>query len=86
MRFSTRGISRLEHEEVLEGLEVNIEPHRSKPYKVLRICFVTVNANEVKQKLLLEGINIRGAYNNIVDADRIVTNVTIKDAPVRVIR
>ena len=29
----------------------------------------------------MEGINIRGTYNNILDVDRVITNVTIKDAP-----
>ena len=82
VRFSSRGISRLEHEEVLEGLEEHIEPSSVKAIQFTETaCFVTVNSNEIKQKLLLGGINIRGTYNNILDVDRVITNVTIKDAP-----
>ena len=81
VRFSSRGISRLEHEEVLEGLEEHIEPSSVKAIQITETaCFVTVNSNEIKQKLLLGGINIRGTYNNILDVDRVITNVAIKDA------
>ena len=82
VRFSSRGISRLEHEEVLEGLEEYIEPSSVKAIQITETaCFVTVDSNEVKQKPHLEGINIGGTYNNILDVDRVITNVTIKDAP-----
>ena len=79
VRFSSRGISRLEHEEVLQEY---IESSSIKAIQSTETaCLVTVNSNEVKQKLFLEGINIRGTYNNILDVDRVITNVTIKDVP-----
>ena len=84
VRFSYmyQGISRFEHEEGLDGLEECIEPAQVKSIQITEsACFITVVSNEMKQKLLLEGINIRGAYNNIVDVDRLITKVTLKDAP-----
>ena len=51
VRFSTRGISRLEHEEVLEGLEEYIDPSSVKAIQITEnACFVSVNANETKRK------------------------------------
>lgn len=42
---------------------------------------MTLRSREDKEKLITEGINIRGTYNNVFDLDKLVTNVTIKDAP-----
>ena len=82
MRFSTRGISRLEHIEVLEGLEEYINPSLVKAIQITEnACFITVDTNESKEKLILEGVNIRGTYCNVLDVERVITNVTIKDAP-----
>ena len=76
VRFSTRGISRLEHEKVLEGLEEYIDPSSVKAIqKTENACFVSVNANETKERLILEGINIRGTYSSIYDVERVITNV-----------
>ena len=82
VRFSSRGFSRLEHEEVLESLEEHIDPSSVRAIQITEnTCFVTLNAKETKERLLLEGVNIRHTYNDIFDADRVITNVTIKDAP-----
>ena len=82
VRFSLRGLSRLEHEEVLVGLEDNIDPSSVRAIQITEnACFVTVDSRETKEKLLLEGVNIRGTYNEFFDAERVITNVTIKDAP-----
>ena len=82
VRFSSRVFSRLKHEEVLESLEENIDPSSVRAIQITEnACFVTLSSNETKEILLIEGVNIRGTYNDTFDADRVITNVTIKDAP-----
>ena len=82
VRFPSRGFSRLEHSEVLESLEDSMEPTAIKAIQITETtCFITLDSDEVKQKLLLDGINVRGTFNSITDVDRVITNVTIKDAP-----
>ena len=82
VRFSSRGFSRLEHEEVLESLEDSIDTSLVKAIQITEnTCFVTLSSKETKEKLLLQGVNIRDTFNDIFDADRVITNVTIKDAP-----
>ena len=38
-------------------------------------------AQDAKESLIVNGIDIRNIYNNVFDVDKNVTNVTIKDAP-----
>ena len=44
-------------------------------------CLITVGSNETKEQLLIDGLSIRNTYNNVYDVDRVITNVTINDAP-----
>ena len=44
-------------------------------------CYVTFDSNDVKEDILMAGLNIRGTYNNVYDVEKILVNVTIKDTP-----
>ena len=82
VRLNTRNFSRLSHEEVLTSVEESLDILEIKAIQITEnACFITVETSEAKDKLICEGLNVRGTFNNIFDVDKIVTNVTIKDAP-----
>ena len=45
-------------------------------------CRITFNNLEAKQKVKAQGLDIGGTYVKLVDADRTIISITIKDAPV----
>ena len=82
MRFNSRQFSRLAHEEVLTSIEHIVDPVYVKVIQITEnTCYVTVATNEVKEEIITNGLNIRETYNNVYDVEKILTNVTIKDAP-----
>ena len=82
VRFPTRHFSRLGHEEVLTGLEECLYISKVKAIQITEsACFVTLKSREAKEYLLTTGINVRDVFNNVYDVDKLITNVTIKDAP-----
>lgn len=82
VRLTTRQFSRLGHGEVLDGVEKSINIALVKAVQITEnTCFITLKTKEAKERLIIEGINIRDIHNNVFDVDKIVTNVTIKDAP-----
>lgn len=82
VRFTTRHYSRLGHGEILESLEDTLELSDVKAIQITETsCFVTLTTREAKERLLTSGIDIRNQFNSVYDVDKIVTNVTIKDAP-----
>lgn len=82
MRFNTRHFSRLVHDEVMTSIEEVADLAEVKAIQITENnCLITVGSNEIKEQLIIEGINIRNTYNNVYDVDRVLTNVTIKDAP-----
>jgi len=46
-----------------------------------RKCIVTVFDPDTKHILLTRGVEIRNRYIKLVDVDKQLTNITIKDAP-----
>ena len=82
VRFNTRQFSRLSHEEVLSSIESIVDPENVKAIQITEnTCYVTVASTNTKEEILMAGLNIRDTYNNVYDVERILTNVTIKDAP-----
>ena len=82
MRLNTRQFSRLAQEEVLNGIEEVIDVSLVKAIQITEsTCFVSLKNQEAKESLIIGGVNIRDTYNNVFDVEKIVTNVTIKDAP-----
>ena len=82
VRFNTRHFSRLAHDEVMSSIEEVADLAEVKAIQITENnCLITVVSNEVKEQLIIDGINIRNTYNNVYDVDRVLTNVTIKDAP-----
>ena len=82
VRFNTRHFSRLAHDEVVSGIEEVAVLAEIKAIQITEnTCFITVASNEAKEQLIMDGINVRNTYNNVYDVDKILTNVTIMDAP-----
>ena len=82
VRFNTRHFSRLAHDEVMSGIEDVVDLAEIKAIQITENnCLITVGSNETKEQLIIDGISIRNTYNNVYDVDRVITNVTIKDAP-----
>ena len=82
MRFNTRHFSGLAYDKVVSSIEEVVDLAEIKAIQITENnCLITVASNEVKEHLIIDGINIRNTYNNVYDVDRVLTNVTIKDAP-----
>ena len=83
MHFSnTRQFSRLARDEVLSGLEDLVGLAEIKAIQIKENnCLITVVSIETKEQLIIDGIPIHNTYNNVYDVDRVITKVTIKDAP-----
>ena len=82
VRFSSRQFSRLAHEEVLTSIEEIVDPDNVRAIQITEnTCYVTVTSNEIKEDIIMAGLNIRETYNTVYDVEKILTNVTIKDAP-----
>ena len=82
VRFNSRQFSRLAHEEVLTSIEEIVDPVKVKAIQITEnTCYVTVDSTETKEEIIMPGLNIRDTYNNVHDVVKILTNVTIKDAP-----
>ena len=82
MRINTRQLPRLSHDEMLESIEQRQDITEVNAIQITESsCFVSVVSKEAKEKLIVEGVNIRETFNNVFDVDKIVTNVTTKDAP-----
>ena len=82
VRFNTRHFSRLAHDEVMSGIEDVVDLAEIKAIQITENnCLITVGSNETKEQLIIDGISIRNTYNNVYDVDRVITYVTIKDAP-----
>ena len=82
VRFNTRHFSRLAHDEVLSSIEEVADLAEVRAIQITEhSCLITVASNEAKEQLIIDGINIRNTYNNVYDVDRVLTNVTVKDAP-----
>ena len=59
VRFSSRGFTRLEHEEVLESLEENIDPSSVRAIQITEnACFVTLSSNETKEILIMISLTL----------------------------
>ena len=79
VRFNTRTFLRLSHEELLTSNEEWVESSEIKALQLTENpCFVTVDTRGAKEKLLCDGLSIRGTFNNVFDVDKIVTHVTIR--------
>ena len=82
VRLNTRQYSRLGHEEVVKAIDKVIDLLLVKAIQITEsTCFITLKTQDAKESLIVNGIDIRNIYNNVFDVDKIVTNVTIKDAP-----
>ena len=82
VRFNTRHFSRLAHDEVVSSIEEVVDLAEVRAIQITENnCLITVASNDAKEHLIIDGINIRNTFNNVYDVDRVLTNVTIKDAP-----
>ena len=82
VRFASRQFSRLGHDEVLNGIEQLINISLVKAVQITETtCFITLKSREAKEQLIIDGLTVRDIHNNVFDVDKIVTNVTVKDAP-----
>ena len=82
VRLNTRHFSRLGHEEVLKGVEDVIDNSLVKAMQIAEnTSFITLKSQEAKENLIIDGIVIHETFSNVYDVDKIVINVTVKDAP-----
>ena len=75
MRFNSRQLSRLAHEEVLISIHVEnvFDPLNFKAIQITEnTCYVTVDSTETKEEIIMAGLNIRDTYNNVYDVEKFV--------------
>ena len=83
LHFAMNGVSKITDKDVLERIKDIVDKKDIEAIQVtLEECRVTLKTTDSKLKLKHTGINIAGRYISMVDSDKTVTNVTVKDAPV----
>ena len=83
VHFNTKHIKGLTHSAILDQLETLVDRKTIKTIQINeRDCVITVTDPSVKIKLLVQGIEIKNQHFKIMDVEKEVTNITIKDAPV----
>lgn len=82
IHFSNRFFKGITHEEILSALEEIIDKQSVKSIQITeKNCVITVTDFPPKEKLLSSGITLRDRSVKLLDVERQITNVTIKDAP-----
>ena len=82
VHFSTKFLKRLSHEEVIYALDGIITTSNIRAIQITeKECIITVNSAQTKTNLIIADIRIQNRIVNITDVEKIITNVTIKDAP-----
>lgn len=83
VHFFTKLMQGLNHSEVLSGIEEVLDRGNIRGIQLTTSeCLVTLVSSEEKRKLLINGITLRERHISLVDVDRTLTNVTLKDAPI----
>ena len=83
VQFSTKFIKGVSHEDVLNELKKQVDQNDIKAIQITeRDCVITVANITAKNQLLVEGIDLNNQFFRMMDIEKQVTNVTIKDAPV----
>lgn len=83
VHFFTKRLQGLTNREVLASLEEVLDRGSIKGIQLTTSeCLITLTTNEVKRKVLINGLVLRERQIQLVDVDRSLTTVTIKDAPI----
>ena len=82
LHFGHRFLGGVRYEEVLEALDKEIDIEKLNSIQITeKDCVVTVSENDLKQKLLRVGLNIKDKFVRFYSVEKEITNVTLKDAP-----
>ena len=80
VHFSTSFTKGIAHSEVLEEIEKLVEKNLIQSIQITeKNCIVTVFDPDTKHILLTRGVEIRNRYIKLIDVEKQVTNITIKD-------
>lgn len=83
--FSTRSI-KIDHEQVISSLNnIGVTNDDIKAIQMLPLqnrCTITLDNTDVKLKVITKGLDIINRHVQVIDVERTITNITIKDAPV----
>ena len=83
--FNLKGLSRTTHKEILDGLKVTTAEDSIEAIQLTsEACFLTFTSKEAKQKVLIQGFDLKERRVRPQDIDKTITNVTLKDLPVEI--
>lgn len=85
VKFTTQNLGKLSHGDILDQLETVLEEKDIVGIQLLReerLCFITLASEGAKSKLKAKGITLEGRYQQIIDADHTIIEVTIAGLPV----
>lgn len=82
LHFNVRSIHQLKEVEVADSIKTVVNTGDVKAIQITQTeCRITLKTPEAKQALKANGLNLRNMYVKPLDADKIIMNVTVKDAP-----
>ncbi len=82
LHFATKGCGKISEKDILEKIKETVDKKDIHAIQVTQDeCRITLKTKETKMKLKHEGVNLSGRFICLVDCDKSITNVTIKDAP-----
>ncbi|XP_062581758.1 uncharacterized protein LOC134243508 [Saccostrea cucullata] len=83
LHFSTKYFKGITHEDILNGLLEKVENNDIKAIQITESdCIITLRDSQVKENLLMSDLTVKNRNITLIDVEKQITNVTIKDAPV----
>ena len=85
VQFSTKFFKGISHEMIIDQLKETIDLDQVKSVQLTEnSCIVSVEDSETKDKLIINGLTLKNRSISLLDVEKTITNVTIKDMPYEV--
>ena len=82
LHFSTKFFKGIKHEEVLSAIEYSVERNHIKSVQITESdCVISLDDAKHKEKLMSRGLQLKNRSVSLVDIEKQLTNITIKDLP-----
>lgn len=83
VHFPTRNVGKITEYNIVESLMIIVDKDDIQAVQITtEEARITLKNEEAKQRVKNIGFNLNGQHISVQDADKVVTNVTVKDAPI----
>ena len=81
--FPLKNSGRISREQVLESLRERVQDTEIRGIQITdNKCIISMTTREAKDQVGANGLNINSRHLSVVEVEKSVTNVTVKDAPI----